>query len=498
MSPHGLHGQAGTARRLWLLVGALALARLAAMALLPLMDTTEARYGEIGRKMAALGDWVTPWHAQGVPFWGKPPLSFWLTAGSFKLLGVSEFAARLPHFACGALMAWLAWDLGRLRDAATARLAVAVLAGSALFWVSAGAVMTDAALVAGTTLCMHAFWVALHAGEPARRRRAGWLFFAGLALGLLAKGPLALVLTGTPLLLWMAWTRGWRCVRRGLPWLRGTALALALALPWYVLAEQRTPGFLAYFIVGEHWHRFVTPGWQGDLYGTAHRYAPGTIWLFAAAALMPWTLLLPLAAWRGRGQPRLAAAPGTRAWNGYLLLWTLVPLLFFTPARNIIWTYPLPALPAAALLAASWLARRPQAATRWAAAGLSASLLLALGLSAAGWRTGQVENASARAAVRAWEARRGSGDEPLVFVGGRTFSAAFYSADQARAVSGPRDIPAELVARGAFVALASGEAAALPAAGWAIAREEGRFGGWTLVRLRPAGTPAPAPAPALP
>ncbi|HEU6454869.1 MAG TPA: glycosyltransferase family 39 protein, partial [Roseateles sp.] len=74
----------------------LVLARLSAMAWLPLMDTTEARYGDIGRRMAALGDWVTPWFDEGVPFWGKPPLSFWLTAASMRLFGLSEFAARLP------------------------------------------------------------------------------------------------------------------------------------------------------------------------------------------------------------------------------------------------------------------------------------------------------------------------------------------------------------------------------------------------------------------
>jgi 4-amino-4-deoxy-L-arabinose transferase-like glycosyltransferase len=486
-------GKPGAMRWLWVLAAALVLARLAVMAKLPLMDTTEARYGEIGRKMAALGDWITPWHADGVPFWGKPPLSFWLTAASFKLLGVSEFAARLPHFACGVLMAWLVWDLGRRRDAAMARLAVAVLAGSALFWVSAGAVMTDAALVLGTTLCMHAFWTALHAPAAAQRRRAGWLFFLGLALGVLAKGPLALVLACTPPLLWTAWTRGWRQVLGRLPWLRGTALMLALALPWYVLAEHRTPGFLTYFIVGEHWHRFVTPGWQGDLYGSAHRYAPGTIWLFAAVALMPWTLLLPLAAWRSRTQARQPSPPGTRAWCGYLLLWTLTPLLLFTPARNIIWTYPLPALPSAALLIAGWLVRRTQAAPRWVAAGLGGSLLLVAVLWTAGWRTGQIEQASARAAVRAYEARR-SGGEPLVFVGGRVFSAAFYSRDQARLVDRAQDIPADLVSQGAFVALADNEAAALPQAGWTVARVEGRFGVWTLVRLRPAAAAARAPA----
>jgi len=77
------------------LIGLLLLARLIGMAVVPLMDTTEARYGETGRIMADLNDWITPWFDYGVPFWGKPPLAFWVTAASFKAFGVSEFTARL-------------------------------------------------------------------------------------------------------------------------------------------------------------------------------------------------------------------------------------------------------------------------------------------------------------------------------------------------------------------------------------------------------------------
>lgn len=63
---------------------------------LPLSDTTEPRYVEIARIMAESGDWITPWLSEGTPLWGKPPLSIWCQAISFGVLGVSEFAARLP------------------------------------------------------------------------------------------------------------------------------------------------------------------------------------------------------------------------------------------------------------------------------------------------------------------------------------------------------------------------------------------------------------------
>ena len=77
---------------LWVLV-AVALARLASLGLYPLLDTTEARYGEIGRKMLASGNWLTPQWDVGVPFWGKPPLSFWASAASMAVFGVNEFTA---------------------------------------------------------------------------------------------------------------------------------------------------------------------------------------------------------------------------------------------------------------------------------------------------------------------------------------------------------------------------------------------------------------------
>ena len=106
-------------RAVLVLIGLLLLARLIGMAVVPLMDTTEARYGETGRIMAELNDWITPWFDYGVPFWGKPPLAFWVTAASFKAFGVSEFTARLPHLAISVfivgLAAWLAGCATRSR-----------------------------------------------------------------------------------------------------------------------------------------------------------------------------------------------------------------------------------------------------------------------------------------------------------------------------------------------------------------------------------------------
>jgi len=466
-----------------ILIGLLLLARLIGMVEVPLMDTTEARYGEIGRKMAELNDWITPWFDYGVPYWGKPPLAFWFTAISFKLFGVNEFTARLPHLLVSlviiALMGWLA---GR-RDGDARLPTVALASGCAAYFISAGAVMVDMELTLGTSLAMAGFWLSLEPPvEPCSSQRtagrSGWragsLFFGGLILGLLAKGPVALVLAGAPLLLWTVYNRRWFDVWHRLPWFRGLSLTLLIAVPWYWIAERRTPGFLEYFLVGEHWHKFLVPGWSGDLYGHAHSYPIGTIWAFAVVDTLPWSILLPIAAWRWRKSTTLAAiAAGIasvlpanwstggadrsdaetlddRAWQNYLLMWAFAPLLFFTAARNIMLAYVLPGLPAAAILVGSWLARQGRQGRqieRLLSLGLLITLLLMCRLTFEGSLPATIEYKSVKPLVTAYDQARTPGasspaaasstaepaqsDAPLIFIGGRPFSAEFYSRGRA-------------------------------------------------------------------
>ncbi|MBT8099282.1 MAG: glycosyltransferase family 39 protein [Gammaproteobacteria bacterium] len=315
--------------------------RLLSLGAYPLADTTEARYSEIARLMLESGNWITLQVQAGVPFWGKPPLSIWATALSFSAFGISEFAARLPALAFMLATAMLLIGFARdtlNRDAGL--VAACVLLTSVLGFVAAGAVMTDAALTFSTTLAMVAFWRATMTGQ----RGWAYAFFVALGAGLLAKGPIALVLILAPITLWLIWRR--RGLPLALPWLTGTALTLAIAAPWYLLAESKTPGFIEYFIVGEHWMRFVDSGWSGDLYGSAHAQARGTIWLFWLASALPWSLI---ALWLGfrwwqKVRSRLSD------WHWYLIVWAAMPMLFFSFAGNILPAYVLPGLPAFALL----------------------------------------------------------------------------------------------------------------------------------------------------
>ena len=334
------------------LLGLVFLIRLLTLGAYPLVDPSESRYAEMARKMVETQVWVTPQIDYGVPFWGKPPLAVWLNALSVSLFGANEFAVRLSALLlCGGIVlivhALAAARVGKAEAFATS----ALLSGMALFFVMAGSIATDECLAFGVTLALASFWQAWTTKKPVY----GYAFFIGLSIGLLSKGPIALVLTGLPVFLWVALRNQWRDSWERLPWVKGGLLMLALSLPWYLIAEHRTPGFLEYFLVGEHWKRFTEPGWQGDRYGSGRAHARGIIWLYWLLATLPWSpvflAVTGVALFRKEARRLLASHDG---WRWYCLLWMLSPLLFFTLSANLIWTYVLPGLPGCALLLGEW------------------------------------------------------------------------------------------------------------------------------------------------
>lgn len=474
--------EAGPGER-WLLLALVAVAviRLLSLGFYPLNDTTEARYAEVARKMLELGDWVTPWYDYGIPFWAKPPLSTWITAASFQVFGVNEFAARLPHFVLALALVWLIWDWVRRVDRRQALLTACILAGAILFLVSSGAVMTDMALALGTTMVMRGLWLAMH-GSAKRRHLEAMFAFAGLAVGLLAKGPVVLVLAGLPFGIWMLLSGQTRLAWKNIPWVRGALLTAALSLPWYLLAERATPGFLEYFLVGEHWHRFTTPGWAGDRYGTAHQFARGSILVFAIFAFLPWSFLLPLGAIGRRAADPTPLATDDRALRIYLLAWALAPCVVFALARNILWTYALPALPAAAILGAQWLHqdKRERMINGAVAAGsivgaVTLTLLLTYQEVNSSWK-------STKGVVDAFKSTESS-KLSLVFLDVLPYSASFYTRGQALLARDISQLETIRVTQKIGVALTLEQSVALT--DWTKARLQlkscGRYGRYVLL-----------------
>lgn len=329
------------------------LIRLITLGLYPLYDPSESRYAEMARKMLETHNWTTPMIDYGVPFWGKPPLTIWLSAVSLNLAGVNDFAARLPSFLLGAGIVGIVFQLVKRQSGYDKAVSsVLILFSCLLFFVMSGTVAMDQCMSFGITLALTCFWLALKQDKPL----CGYGFFLGLSIGLMAKGPITLVLCGVCIGLWTLLTGRWLDIWKRIPWISGTLLMLCVSAPWYLLAEQATPGFLEYFFVGEHWKRFTESGWKGDLYGVGRAQERGMIWVYWLAGGFPWTLILlsklGTSLWR---QQAAAQFRSVDDWRLYCLLWMLSPLLFFTFSANIIWTYVLPGLPGLALLLADWL-----------------------------------------------------------------------------------------------------------------------------------------------
>lgn len=420
----------------WLVLVVVALVlRLITMAAFPLVESTEPRYAEISRLMMVTGDWITPWFTPGIPFWAKPPLSFWGQSAALSWLGDSVFAVRLPSWlvmiGCVFLTARLATLIG---GKGLAHISAALLITMLLPYLSAGSVMTDAYLCFGVLVSLLSFMMVLHGN----RGLWPWYFFIGLSIGLLAKGPIGVVLAGMPLLLAGIVNPKCRALFTRLPWVGGGLLTLVLSAPWYLAAELKTPGFLNYFLVGEHYWRFVDSGWNGDLYGRAHSEPKGMIWIFWLGATFPWGILILFLFCKSAVQSRVLPQ-----WRGslqnpaavLLAAASLWPLVFFTFASNILWTYLLPAMPTTAILMGRYcMTLNPSSVPRWflPVGAVTPAVVLVAGLMLPLYQHHLDTEAFV---VERYKAVSTTAPGPLYYVHRLPFSARFYSGGEAQYIA---------------------------------------------------------------
>jgi len=334
-----------TSQYIFYSVIAIIILRFLLTGMIPLLDKTESRYAEIARIMSETNEWVVLQIDYGIPFWAKPPLSTWLSAASFELFGVNEIAARLPYFLLSILLLII---LGYLVKKAGRYflLPAFILLTTPEYLLHAGVVSTDTALCFCIALIMISFWKSFQ-----NENRSFWkyLFFIGLGLGLLTKGPLVFVLTAPPLFMWVVLQKiKFKVLISKLPWLFGIIIMTIIAVPWYWFAEQKSPGFFDYFIVGEHFNRFLVSGWEGDLYGSGHSQPRGMIWVFLLLFAFPWIQIVIYKLWKIR------KVVLKDKWISFLVLWLLWTPLFFTMSTNILHTYTLPVMIPIALLMIHW------------------------------------------------------------------------------------------------------------------------------------------------
>ncbi len=359
----------------------------------PLSDPDEGRYAVAALQMLRSGDWVTP-ALNGLPFFHKPPLYYWLAATGFQVAGVHEWVARLPSL----LGAWLAAMsllvlLKRYASQSVAVAAAVVLVTMPYTYMAAQYANMDMLLAGCLTACIcSAAMATLEARQVNGRIRGmawmGWLAAAGVwaGLGFLAKGLIALVLPGMVWALWLVWDRRWRQW-----WLPLHAAAwlpvLLIAGPWVWMAQARHSGFFHYFFVTQHFQRYTGSSFNN----------PQPWWFYVAVialAALPWTGWALAAAWRNwrnwrrkavAGSPALQAArhaaqPLVQSLDRLMLVWFAVIVLFFSVPHSKIVGYVLPALPPLAYA----VVRLVQAAgwQRWGrhAAALAALLCVALAM----------------------------------------------------------------------------------------------------------------------
>ena len=196
--------------------------------------------------------------------------------------------------------------------------------------------------------------LAWYAWYESGRRVCLAAFYVFLALGTLAKGPVAPALSAVIIFIFVAIKRDWRALLRTL-WIPGIVLYLALMLPWFIAVQLRNPEFFRVFILEHNLARF-----SQDLY---HHRQP--FWFYLPVfllAMMPWTIVLIMAvAERVRliwSEGKDALAGSEDSWPGFLLIWILVPVLFFSASQSKLPGYILPAVPAGALLVTQYLAAR--------------------------------------------------------------------------------------------------------------------------------------------
>jgi len=349
---------AALSRRTWIaLIVVFAIAWFASLDVRKLQHPDEGRYAEIAREMLVSGDWVTP-RLDGLKYFEKPPLQYWLTAASFRAFELDEWTARLPGAVAGFATAAVVGVTGAAIASPVAGVYAALaLVGSVWLFGISHLVTLDALLTFWLTLSLCAFLRAQHAGASgAASRRWMLLAYAATAGGVMTKGLVALLIPFCTLVVYSLVTRD-----RG-PWKRlhlvpGLAVLLLLAAPWFVLVSLRNPEFARFFFVHEHFERFLT---------TEHRRT-GAWWYFVPmffAGLLPWTGVF---VWRLRHAWRDAAVDASGfAWAKFCLVFAGFVFVFFSLSGSKLPSYILPMFPAAALVLG------------WQLAGMRVRTLIAL------------------------------------------------------------------------------------------------------------------------
>jgi 4-amino-4-deoxy-L-arabinose transferase-like glycosyltransferase len=346
-----------------------------------LWDVDEPNNAVCAREMLLAGNWWTPMFNGALRF-DKPILIYWLMMPLNALFGVNEWTARLPSALSMSGLVIVIWKMGErlLGDRKAALMAATLFAAALHVIIIARAAVPDPLLMLSLGFALPAFLIVyLEQKERPSAAMPKLLLqaYVALGLGLLAKGPVAGLMPVLVLSAFLTLTGDWKGWRTFHPF-KGAAIALLIALPWYVGVGVITDGeWLHGFIFHHNLDRFSEP-LQG------HRGFPGLYIVSYLLGWFPWTGLLAATLLFGSWRLKALRAQPLRL---FMLCWAGAFIIFFSIARTQLPNYILPAFPAAAfLMAGAWLhagdADRRRAAC-WMVVGamlLSTVIMLAGGI----------------------------------------------------------------------------------------------------------------------
>ncbi len=245
----------------------------------PFATPDEARYVEIPREILLNNDWVTP-RLNGIKYFEKPPLMYWLLAIMQKMCSLSEWAMRLPLAVFGLMGISSVYYFGRVMfNRITALLASFILGTSVLWFALSRLIILDMPVSVFVTIALLSFYCAMT--TPSKRKTYLMVTSIACALGVLTKGLMVLAIVGVVMVLWTLLTNRWRqLLPLYLP--RNLLIFFMIAAPWHIMAALANPGFAHKYFIVEHVHRYLT---------SVHmRYQPP--WFFIPILLvgfLPWT-----------------------------------------------------------------------------------------------------------------------------------------------------------------------------------------------------------------
>lgn len=292
-----------------------------------LCEPDEGRYAEISREMVEGGDWFVP-RLNYIKHLHKPPLVYWVTAVSFSCFGENEFTARLPVALIGILGLIITYLLAVKITGSkkTGLFSGLILATIMQYFTWTQVLSSDLVFSFFILLAIYGFW------------NRNYLFYIGMALAFMVKGPVAVIVPILIIVIYLLFTREWSFFKKNQV-IKGILLFLLIVSPWFIYICINNPGLAKYFILHQSLER---------LFSETHGRGGNPLYFVPIVLLggLPWIVFLP---WAVKVKDKT---------NTFLLIWLIVPVIFFSFSRSKLPGYILPIYPAMAIIIGSYIEKR--------------------------------------------------------------------------------------------------------------------------------------------